>query len=274
MSRKILIVLSEYGYWGEELIAPLELFEDSGYSITFATPTGKRPVPVPQSLDPSYVDPPLGRVITTAEMAAKVKAFSESPIVDNPLSLAELIPVRPYVGTTGYLQLFEDYNEELKAAIDPLVEAHDMILVVGGAGPFVDIANNERLHAVILGFYRSGKPIGAECYGVTSLAFARDLDTRKSIIEGKHVTGHPKDYDYLTGTGILGTDINMSAPYPLEYILRDATGPDGGFHGGVGNKLSAIVDYPFITGRTTSDSQLTGELAVAVLEKGLRRYGW
>ncbi len=29
--RKILIVLSEWGFWGEELIGPLEVFDDKGY---------------------------------------------------------------------------------------------------------------------------------------------------------------------------------------------------------------------------------------------------
>ena len=93
------------------------------------------------------------------------------------------------------------------------------------------MANNHRVHDLILAFLKLGKPIGAECYGVTCLAFARDLADRKSIIWGKHVTGHCKEYDYKDGTGFMGTDFNMGPPpYPLEYILRDATGPDGGYH--------------------------------------------
>ena len=55
---------------------------------------------------------------------------------------------------------------------------------------------------------------------------------------------------------------------------RDATGPDGKYHGGVGRTLSTILDYPFLTGRSTQDSQLVGELMVKVLEEGLKKYGW
>ena len=33
MSKKILIVLSEYGYWGEELVGPLETFDAAGYEV-------------------------------------------------------------------------------------------------------------------------------------------------------------------------------------------------------------------------------------------------
>ena len=46
MSRKILIVLSEWGFWGEELIGPLETFDAAGYESAFVTPTGKRPVAI------------------------------------------------------------------------------------------------------------------------------------------------------------------------------------------------------------------------------------
>lgn len=35
-----------------------------------------------------------------------------------------------------------------------------------------------------------------------------------------------------------------------------------------------IVDYPFVTGRSTPDSYLTGQKIVEVLEDGLTRYGW
>jgi len=47
MSKRILIVLSERGYRGEALIGPLETFVGAGYTVEFATPTGKRPVALP-----------------------------------------------------------------------------------------------------------------------------------------------------------------------------------------------------------------------------------
>ena len=51
-------MLSEWGYWGEELIGPLETFDEAGYEVDFMTPTGKRPVAITVSMDPVYVDPP------------------------------------------------------------------------------------------------------------------------------------------------------------------------------------------------------------------------
>jgi putative intracellular protease/amidase len=275
MSKKILTILSEFGYWGEELIGPMETLEEAGYGLVFATAKGNRPPALPPSMDPDYVDPPLGKPVTSPEMAEKVSAVEDSDKLANPLNLSELLPERPYASSSSYIRDFEAYNDALDVAMAGILEEYAVLLIVGGSGPIVDMVNNQRVHDLILGFHHADRPIAAECYGVACLAFARDYHIRKSIIEGKHVTGHPIEYDYKDGTGFVGVDFNMGPPpYPLEFILRDAVGPQGQFHGNVGRNISAIVDYPFITGRSTADSYKTGELLVAVLENGLRRYGW
>lgn len=275
MSKRILIVLSEWGYWGEELIGPLETFDAAGYEVDFATPTGKRPVAISVSMDPNYVDPPLGKTVTSPEVAEKVKAIEASDRLDNPISLKELMPERPYRSSANYLREQEAYFNELDRVSKELTEKYDAVLLVGGAGPIVDMVNNFRVHDLVQAFYKVDKPIGAECYGVPVLAFARDQEDRKSIIAGKHVTGHCIEYDYKEGTGFMGTDFIIGPPpYPLEYILRDATQPGGAFHGNFGKPTSVIVDYPFITGRSTPDSYLTGQKMVEVLENGLRHWGF
>jgi len=274
MTRRILTIVSEYGYWGEELVGPLAAFDAHGYDVVFATPTGKRPVALPPSTDPEFIDPPLGRSVTTPQTAALVKQLEASNRLDDPLNISAFMPERPYNSSSNYLREVEAYYRELDSRQD-LVCSYDAVLIVGGSGPLVDLANNQRVHDLILGFLRADKPVAAECYGVACLAFARNWEDRRSIIWGKHVTGHCKEYDYHDGTGFVGTDFNMGPPpYPLEYILRDATGPDGRYHGNVGHETSVIVDYPFVTGRSTPDSYLTGEKLVGVLEDGLTRYGW
>jgi putative intracellular protease/amidase len=274
-NKRILIILSEWGFWGEELIGPLETFDQAGYQVDFATPRGKRPVALPPSMDENYIDPPLGRGVTTAEVAAKVRAIDKSPRLDKPLNISEMIPERPYWSSPTFIRDMEAYYKKLDELERAIVSKYDAMLIVGGSGPIVDLANNDRVHALILAFRKANKLIGAECYGVACLAFARDLQDRKSIIWGKRVTGHCKEYDYKDGTGFMGTDFNMGPPpYPLEYILRDATGPDGAYIGNFGHETSVIVDYPFVTGRSTPDSYLTGQKMVEVLEKGLTRWGW
>jgi len=57
MTRKILVTLSEYGYWGEELIGPLDVFIEQGWEYTFVTPRGRKPPALPPSMEPGFVDP-------------------------------------------------------------------------------------------------------------------------------------------------------------------------------------------------------------------------
>lgn len=274
MSKKVLVVLSEYGYWGEELVGPLAAFDERGYQVDFITPTGRRPHALPPSMDPDFIDPPLGRSVVSTEVAELTRKIDESDRLANPRSLLGWLPERPYTCDSDYLRKLERYNNGLDA-VSTDIAGYDTVLIVGGSGPIVDLANNDRVHGLILAFLRAGKPIAAECYGVACLAFARDWEDRASILRGKHVTGHCKEYDYKDGTGFIGVDFNMGPPpYPLEYILRDATAPDGRYHGNFGRERSVIVDYPFITGRSTPDSYLTGQKVVEVLEDGLRRYGW
>lgn len=284
--RRVLMLVSEWGYWGEELIGPLEEFDRHGYETVFCTPTGKRPNAITVSLSPEYIDPPLGRSVTSETMAAKVKAIDDPETehgkrLEAPLSLAEWFPERPYWADPQFVRFMEIYNLRLAIAEESLA-SYDALIIVGGSGPIVDLVNNQRVHDLILGFYKAGKPIAAECYGVACLAFARNIEDRKSILSGKRVTGHCLEYDYKDGTGFMKSrgeflDFNMGPPpYPLEYILRDATGPVGRFIGNFGHPTSVIVDYPFITGRSTPDSYLTGRKLIEVLdgEPPLRRWGW
>jgi putative intracellular protease/amidase len=275
MSRKVLCILSEWGFWGEELVGPLEALDKNGYEVVFATSKGRRPPPLPPSMDPIFIDPPLGRGVTSEENARKTREISESSRLDNPLNLSTWLPEIPYHSSPNYLREMEAYNNRLDEIRSEVERDYDAILIVGGSGPIIDMVNNYRLHELILIFYGLNKPVAAECYGVACLAFARNQDDRKSIIWSRHVTGHPIEYDYHDGTGFVGTDINIGPPpYPLEYILRDAVGPEGQFHGNVGHEISVIADYPFITGRSTGDSYTTGRVLVEVLERGLRYYGW
>ena len=284
MNKKILVILSEWGYWGEELVGPYDVLTAAGYSLDFATAFGRKPPALPPSMDETYVDPPLGVHVTDAHFARRTREIHASDLLNTPINLSQWFPAMPYFNSPNFGHALWAYYEKRNACWKAL-EPYDALLLPGGSGPMVDMVNNERVHDVILGFLAQGKLIAAECYCVTALAFARDWTDRKSIIWGKHVTGHAREYDYKDGTGFAqmydfnGQPINISANfgppfYPLESILRDAVGPEGQYHGGVGRRLSTILDYPFLTGRSTQDSTLVGELMIKVLEQGLRRYGW
>jgi len=256
-------------------VGPLEKLEEAGYEVEFITPTGKKAEALPPSYDTTYVDPPLGTCVTTPLAADKVKAFEATNRLENRRNLSEVLPERPYFSSSDFLRKFEKYYSDLKVAQDELTEEYAAILLVGGSGPIIDMVNNQRVHDLILGFYKKNLPVAAICYGVAPLVFARDFNERRSIIKGKHVTGHCIEYDYHDNTGFLHTDLNMGPPpYVLEYILTDAVGPEGQYHGNFGKETSVIVDYPFITARSLQCSFEFGDQFVNVLNKGLKRYGW
>ena len=256
------------------MTGPMAKLEQAGYELVFAPPKGQRPRALPPSYDTSYMDPPLGYCVTTPEDAAQVLSFKDSPRLDNPINISGWFPERPYFSAPDFLRDLEEYYKTLDRLQADLGQ-YEGLMLVGGSGPIIDMVNNQRLHDVILGFHRLGKPIAAICYSVACLVFARDFNERKSIIRGKHVTGHCIEYDYHDGTGFLGSDLNMGPPpYCLEYMLTDAVGPRGGYHGNFGKRTSVIVDYPFITARSLQCSHEFGEQFVNVLDKGLKRYGW
>lgn len=274
-TKKILAIVSEFGYWGVELVGPLEKLEAAGYQVEFMSVHGKKAEALPPSFDTTYMDPPLGVCVTTPIAAEKVKNFESSNRLENCLAMSDYFPERPYYSHPNFLRELENYYVQVKASQQKFTGEYDSILLVGGSGPIVDMVNNQRLHELVLGFHRANKVISAICYGVAVLAFARDFNERKSIIRGKHVTGHCIEYDYHDGTGFLHTDFNMGPPpYVLEYVLTDAVGPEGQYHGNFGKETSVVVDYPFITARSLQCSFEFGDKIVEMLDNGLVRYGW
>ncbi len=160
VSKKVLTLLSEWGYWGEELIGPMEALEEAGYELVFATNKGKRAPALPPSMDSTFVDPPLGRPVVSEEMAKKVREIDSSAKLDSPINLMEWLPEKPYRSSATYLRDIEAYNN----ALDDLESEFDdyaALLIVGGSGPIVDLANNQRVHDIIMSFYEQNKPIGA-----------------------------------------------------------------------------------------------------------------
>ena len=198
--KRILTMLSEWGYWGEELVGPYDVLLEHGYQVDFMTATGRKPPALPPSMDETYVDPPLDKHVTDSHYARRTREVHESKLLDKPINLSKWFPPVPYFNGPNFGHALEAYYNQRDACWKDL-EKYDALLLPGGSGPMVDMVNNERLHDVILGFLAQDKLIAAECYCVTCLAFARDWTERKSIIRGKHVTGHAREYDYKDGTG-------------------------------------------------------------------------
>ena len=110
MSKKILVVLSEWGYWGEELIGPLDVLTSAGYSLDFMTPNGRKPVALPPSMDETYVDPPLDKGVTSAHFAKRTKEVDSSDLLANPINLSEKLPLMPYFNSDKFGHKLEELS--------------------------------------------------------------------------------------------------------------------------------------------------------------------
>ena len=95
MTKKILVMLSEWGYWGEELIGPLDVLTKAGYSLDFMTAFGRKPPALPPSMEEGYLDPPLNKVVTDAHFAKRTTEVHESNLLSKPINLSEKLSLMP-----------------------------------------------------------------------------------------------------------------------------------------------------------------------------------
>ena len=168
---KVLMAVSEWGYWGEELIGPLDACDKAGYEVEFLTPTGSRPTPLAVSMSTDYVDPPQGKCVTEQGMAARTRELDASHRLDKPHNLADWVPARPYPSSPTYLRDMEAHYRAVERVVTHDLPAYDAMVIVGGSGAMVDLANNQRLHELVMGFVRLDKPVAAVCYGVADAGF-------------------------------------------------------------------------------------------------------
>ena len=134
--KKILCVLSEWGYWGEELIGPWKRLTTLGIRSIL-----RRRMASVLSLSRPAWTPPSSillsvRGVVSAEMAEKVKAIDglSNPRLDNPISLAAWLPDYPYHCDPLYLRGTEKYYSDL-ALVQGGIADYAALLLVGGSGP-------------------------------------------------------------------------------------------------------------------------------------------
>ncbi len=89
MSKTILCCLSEWGYWGEELVGPYDVLTEHGYQVDFMTPTGQKPPALPPSMQAGFLDPPLDKVVIDEHFAQRTREIQESNLLDKPINLAQ-----------------------------------------------------------------------------------------------------------------------------------------------------------------------------------------
>lgn len=252
MKKKILFIASNYGLWAEELQGPWDALEKAGHDLTLATRIGKTPLPMKLSMDAGMVDPVQHYRVNPADVVDRVNEILTTGEWDHPIKIA-----------------------------DANMDDYDSIVLVGGPGSPLDLAGNPFVHKLLLKAFKSDKIIGAICYTMASLALTRDPENKnKSIIYGKNVVAHPKEWDYEdelnyelvnTTPDNKGTDIvTQGFVFPLRFMVEDAVGPDGSVNSDPTTsreKPLVVYDYPFVTALSLESSKAFGDLLVEVLSK-------
>ena len=128
------------GFWAEELLAPLQVFEAAGIDVDLASPGGRTPVVDEGSLDPGAIG---------EEQAATQRR--------------ELDDLAGRLGSTLVL-----------ADVD--LDAYDAVFVPGGHGPMEDLAVDDDLGRVLVTMLDGGKVVSSVCHGPAGLLPARRAD--------------------------------------------------------------------------------------------------
>jgi putative intracellular protease/amidase len=249
--KKVLVLASNMGLWAEELQGPWDALVDAGHDLQLATEHGNTPLPMAFSMDPEFVDPVQNAKVNPVYVVERTKTLLETGAWD------QTIKIR-----------------------DAKMADYDAIVIVGGPGSPLDLAGNAKVHVLLVDAWQQGKLIGALCYAVGALVWARNPETQKSIIWGKTIVAHPRPWDFtddmpypLYGATPSNQGTNLVTPgflYPLFVIVDDAVGPDGKVltdptanH----DKPLVHVDGQFVTALSVESSKAFGDALVTELAK-------
>jgi putative intracellular protease/amidase len=270
-SKRILCVIPRHGYWSSELTLPDQVFRAAGYEVDYVTPWGGRPYVYGVSLDQSFRDQAWNAAQVSPAESALGKRYTdansnEGAQVDKARSLRAWVPYtpRPKDGEGAR----EPYRAKLDRALREVATNYAAMFIVGGGGCYMDLGGDTSIRPIIHVLSELGRPVIGICYGVSVLIQATDPKSKRPLVYGRIVTGHSEQDDYMEGTsdvpseGTYGPDYGC-APMTLEQMIKQYTGPSGGFVSKDGSPYMAVADGPFISGRTTPDGYPAALLALA-----------
>lgn len=249
--KKILVIASNYGFWGEELQAPWDALQQAGHELTIGTPQGKKPLPLAISVDPDFVDPVQKYRVNPPEVCQRVKELTESTAWDMPVKLS-----------------------------DASMKDYDVLVMAGGLGADLDMLNNTSLKRLILEAVEQDKLVGAMCFAVGVLITTRNpKNNYKSVLYGKNITAHPRDWDFTDDVSYelwhatednRGTDCcTPGFVVPLQDLAEDAVGPTGTVKADPTTSREnpcVVYDWPFVTATSVESSIAYGQKLVDVLK--------
>jgi putative intracellular protease/amidase len=269
---KVLFVIPEHGYWSSELTLADRAFRAAGYEVDFVTPRGNRPFVYPVSVDTTFKDQAWSATQVSPGEATLGELYNDPSSDDgqrlnSPRNLNEWIPPTPRPHDEEASR--EPFRERLAEGLREASE-YAAIIIVGGAGAYMDLGGNTSVRPLIQLMTELERPVAAICYGVSVLIQATDPETSVPLVWGRLVTGHSEQDDYTDFTADVVGEGEYSpnygaAVFTLEQMIKQYTGPDGGFLSKNGTPYMAVADGPFISARTTPDGYPAALLTLARL---------
>ncbi|XYI02525.1 hypothetical protein ACMHYB_23335 [Sorangium sp. So ce1128] len=269
---KIVAVVPQHGYWSSELTLTDRTFRAAGYEVDFVTPRGNRPFVYGVSLDPSFRDQAWDASQVSSGEAALGKLYDDRATndgqrLDAPRDLDAWLPSTPRPHDEEESR--GRYRDKLAAGLREATQ-YAAMFIVGGAGAYMDLGGNTSIRPLIQLMIALGRPVAAICYGVSVLIQATDPETDVPLVWGRLITGHSEQDDYTDGTAIVPAEGQYSpnfgsAVFTLEQMIKQYTGPGGGFLSRDGTPYMAVADGPFISARTTPDGYPAALLTLARL---------
>jgi putative intracellular protease/amidase len=272
---RVLAVIPEHGYWCSELTLTDRAFRAAGYEVDYVTPKGNRPFVYGVSTDTTFKDQAWNAAQVSPAEAKLGELYNDSTSDDgqrlnSPRNLDAWLPPtpRPHDGEESR----DPFRERLAAGLREASE-YAAVFIVGGAGAYMDLGGNTSVRPLIQLMAALERPVAAICYGVSVLIQATDPETDVPLVWGRLVTGHSEQDDYTDYTsdvvaeGEYGPNYG-SAVFTLEQMIKQYTGPSGGFLSKDGTPYMAVADGPFISARTTPDGYPAALLTLARLHGG------
>jgi putative intracellular protease/amidase len=269
---KVLAIIPEHGYWSSELTLTDRVFRAAGYEVDYVTHKGNRPFVYGVSTDTTFKD----QAWNAAQVSpgeAKLGELYNDPNSDDgqrlnqPRNLDAWLPPTPRPHDEE--QSREPFREKLAAGLREASE-YAAAFIVGGAGAYMDLGGNTSVRPLIQLMVALERPVAAICYGVSVLIQATDPETDVPLVWGRLVTGHSEQDDYTDFTANVVAEGEYSpnygaAVFTLEQMIKQYTGPEGGFLSNDGTPYMAVADGPFISARTTPDGYPAALLTLARL---------
>lgn len=269
---RVLGVVPEHGYWSSELTLTDRVFRAAGYEVDFVTPRGERPFVYGVSTDTTFKDQAWNAAQVSEGEAALGELYNDPTTADGqrlnkPRSLDAWLPPTPRPHDDE--QSRQPFREKLAAGLREAGE-YSAMFIVGGAGAYMDLGGNTSIRPLIQMMVALDRPVAAICYGVSVMIQATDPETAVPLVWGRLVTGHSEQDDYTDFTANVVAEGQYSpnygsAVFTLEQMIKQYTGPDGGFLSKNGTPYMAVADGPFISARTTPDGYPAALLALARL---------